>query len=112
MTTFRLDYFDDSHRAEPGDLVTTDRLCYRVLAVRPVESRIWNDRWALTLERLGPLPVDPSWVEVSKQEYGSCEVVQTLRYRPGETAQDHARDLTRRRLEAVELVDEAIASLE
>jgi hypothetical protein len=43
---------DDLVAPAPGDLVHSARATYRVTGSREVESRVWCNRWALTLERL------------------------------------------------------------
>lgn len=97
MSTFRIDYFwPDSRRAEPGDLLLGLSLVYRVTAVRPVESRLWHDRWMLTVERVGHRDGDlldnlPAWKAESVELYGSCFVMETGAYQKGETPQDYAR---------------------
>lgn len=53
MTTHRFDRFDEQRPLpEPGDVYLTERIVYKVLRIRPIESRIWHDRWSVTLERI------------------------------------------------------------
>lgn len=62
----------------PGDLIRSTRNRYRVLDVRPVESRVWSNRWKLTLENLGRHE-DAPWAEGEHS---------FRRYRPGEGPED------------------------
>lgn len=95
MTSFRIDYFwPDSHRAEPGDLLLGLNVVHRVLAVRPVESRQWHDRWRLTVEAVGRRNGDlidnlATWKAESVELYGSCVVMEVGQYQRGETAEEY-----------------------
>lgn len=78
---------DDQRSPERGDVLATERAVYRILDARPVESRIWGNRWALTCERIG----DRSDVRrLTRPMRGSGHRLwySTL-YRRGERPQDH-----------------------
>lgn len=69
MTVRRFNYdleLDDPLTPQPGDILVGPRVAYRIVDARPVESRVWGNRWALRVERIGPSPqghgVDP-WDE-------------------------------------------------
>lgn len=40
---------DNTDPPSVDDIVTTARAAYRVAGVRPIESRVWPNRWALAL---------------------------------------------------------------
>lgn len=95
MTSFRMDYFwPESRRAEPGDLLLGPNVVHRVLAVRPVESRIWHDRWRLEVERVGRrqeiLQELDRWRAESIERFGECVLVETGTYQRGETPHEYA----------------------
>lgn len=53
MRTFTVDY----HGAEPdriaeGDLFFTQRIVYRAVTIRPMDSKAWPDRWHIDADRL------------------------------------------------------------
>jgi hypothetical protein len=51
--TMTLDLAPDNEEPPSlGDVVTTARAAYEVVDVRPVESRVWSNRWRLELGRL------------------------------------------------------------
>lgn len=54
--TYDLD-LDDPRSPAPGDLIVSPGTAYRITAARPVDSRVWANRWALTCQRVGK-PVD------------------------------------------------------
>jgi len=63
-----------------GDYLTTYSAAYRIVDVRPVESRVWPNRWRLDLERL------PTGNNLDQPDPGPghrCH--RSSRYRPGET---------------------------
>lgn len=43
---------DDTRPPVAGEVVHTARASYRVTGSREVDSRVWCNRWSLTLERL------------------------------------------------------------
>lgn len=54
MTTFRFDRLEpDDRLPQPGDLLLGPNIVHRVVAIDPVDSRRWLDRWRLTVERVG-----------------------------------------------------------
>lgn len=54
MPTFTMDCApDDLRPPAEGDYVATARTGYRVTEVRPVESRLWPNRWRLTVVKIG-----------------------------------------------------------
>lgn len=94
-----IDYFaepggPEPRRCEPGDLYVTTRTVYRVLTVRPVESRKWHDRWALELEKVGERNAPglewTRWAEDSTARFGSCSLHYVGSYERGETPRDFA----------------------
>lgn len=77
----------DAHRSpDRGDVLATERAVYRVLDARPVESRIWGNRWALTCERIGDRRGD---ARVPRALRGEAYVWYSTLYRRGERPQDH-----------------------
>lgn len=52
MRRFTLDQALDSDPPQPGDLLAGPASVYRIHDVRPVDSRIWPERWKLDVERL------------------------------------------------------------
>lgn len=58
MTRMTFDIFGQEP-PEPGLFLVNDRRRYEVLAVRPVDSRQWHDRWALEVRRLADGEVVP-----------------------------------------------------
>lgn len=54
MTVLKVDHHggDAVPHIERDDFVVTERLVYRVLDSRPVESRLWHDRWRVELTRI------------------------------------------------------------
>lgn len=78
---FTFDRFGDTPNLWPGLLLVGPRAKYRILDARPVESRLWHDRWKLRVERLADdTPVVAPWISF-------------VAYAKGETAQDVARSL-------------------
>lgn len=50
---FSLDLaLDDDRPPQAGDVIVTARTVNRVTAARPVESRVWGNRWAVTVSRI------------------------------------------------------------
>jgi hypothetical protein len=83
-----LDLELDNHRApQAGDIILGSRVAYRVTGARPVESRIWPNRWALTCRRLGPAWPPPARCPHPLDD--GCLVHVTRTYRRGETPADH-----------------------
>ena len=72
---------DNEDPPTAGDYLTSYAAAYRIVDVRPVESRVWPNRWRVDLERLphgnnlGQPTTEPGQ-----------RVHRTSRYRPGETA--------------------------
>jgi ribosomal protein S18 acetylase RimI-like enzyme len=80
----------DTVLPEPGDVYVTARLVYLVVAVRPVESKVWHDRWRIELERIGPRDPWPREQLADRLADGArCHYVS--RYERGETPSDAAR---------------------
>lgn len=69
---------DDDRPPMPGDYVRSVRVTYLVVGSRPVESRQWPNRWALTLRRLA----------VGARPAPGARVVESVPYGPGERPQD------------------------
>lgn len=90
-----LDMIDPDNDGPPqvGDVVVTARLVRIITEVRPVESRIWHDRWHLTLQKVGP--VDPWPTEALAPLLADGVRVHRLGplYRRGEGPADVARSL-------------------
>lgn len=81
---FTLDQALTNHRApRPGDVLLTARTVQRVVDARPVESRVWANRWRLTVHSAGTatnhVPDEPVVVPEG------CERIVTEVYRRGET---------------------------
>lgn len=49
-----VDFATETDPSEPGEILYGARNHWRVVDVRPVESRVWPFRWKYTLEPLGP----------------------------------------------------------
>ena len=78
---FTLDMAEgDEYPPAPGDLLTTERMVYLVTAVCEVDSRVWCNRWSLTLDRLGPIR---DLVEI-RHRYPDGDIRRTTRYAKGE----------------------------
>lgn len=75
---------DNEDPPSRGDYLTTARAAYRVVDVRPVESRVWPNRWHVELERLpyGDNDHPPTVAEPGQR----CHP--TSRYARGETPAD------------------------
>ena len=81
MSRFTLDMAaDDDHPPAIGDLMTTQRLVYLVTGVREIDSRVWCNRWAIDLRRLGPIA---DLVEIRRQ-HPDGDIRRTTRYAKGE----------------------------
>jgi len=79
--TFVMDLaLDEDQPPQPGDRVGTARAHYTVVASRPVESRVWPNRWHLTLRRTDPPRVPP---------LDGTRYFPTRAYRRGERPDDH-----------------------
>lgn len=76
---------DDELPPVPGDLMTTARKAYEVVESRPVESRVWCNRWKITLRPLDRgSNDDPPHLSREGQRW-----FPTTAYRRGETPLDH-----------------------
>lgn len=81
MPTMTLDHHADTPPLEPGDYLGGSTWVYRILAVRPVESRQWPERWRYTTERVltrGQIAEQRWRPEVGRR------LVNPVTYRPGE----------------------------
>lgn len=76
---------EDEAPPEPGDVLVAARVAYRVTSVRPVESRVWPNRWALGVDRLGEHGGQPPAPAHGGRRW------HTGRYRRGETPAQHFR---------------------
>lgn len=94
MTVWTLDHHggDRNRRVQVGDVLVNNASAYRVTAMREVESRVWPDRWRLTLDRVAsrdgrPMPV---WAHhaASKVTEPDGQVIWTNSYRRGEGPRD------------------------
>lgn len=93
MPAHRFDRIDpDTTLPEPGDVYVTARLVYLVTEVRPIESRIWHDRWRIELERIGPRDPWPRDQLAARLAVGAT-VHQVSTYEKGETPSTVAREL-------------------
>ena len=68
---------DDQHPPAPGDIMVTARTRGRVTGVREVDSRVWCNRWAITVE---PIPASTL--------AGGARTFTTQPYRRGERPVD------------------------
>lgn len=51
---FNLDLaLDNPSNPIAGDVLVSTRAVYRITDVRPVDSRVWANRWKLTVQRIG-----------------------------------------------------------
>lgn len=77
---------DDHEPPGHDDVLVSVQAVYRVIEVRPVESRLWPNRWHLTVVRVGDAldgaPVTPTGPGPSGRLFG------TRRYRQGEGPAD------------------------
>jgi hypothetical protein len=81
---FSLDLAADEPRSpDRGDVLAGPRAAYRIIEARPVESRIWCNRWALTVERIGSRD---DLARVPPEEY--AYVWDSTPYRRGEGPSD------------------------
>lgn len=78
---------DDTRAPCAGDLLVTARLVYRVTFVRPVDSRVWDNRWALTVTRLGARTGPGVWAEANAGTPEGARCWHSARYARGETPQ-------------------------
>lgn len=81
--SFTLDQALENDRAPlVGDVIVSARTVRRVVDVRPVESRVWPNRWRLTVDYIGKAtngrPDEPVAIEEGRQ------VITTSLYRRGE----------------------------
>lgn len=75
---------------EPGDLLVTARLVKVITDVRPVESRVWHDRWRIETRTLGPRDPWPTEAVAAAVRPGARCIWTTL-YQRGEGPADRAR---------------------
>jgi hypothetical protein len=75
---------DDPRTPERGDIMYSARLVYEVLDARPVESKIWTNRWRLDVRRVGPRTAET--VVVPRP---GAQAWHTRLYQRGETPADH-----------------------
>ena len=81
MSRFTLDLAEnDQHPPAIGDLMTTQRNVYLVTGVREIDSRVWCNRWAIDLQRLGPRRD----LLTIRRAHPDGEIRRTSRYRKGE----------------------------
>lgn len=93
MPSHRYDRIDATTALpEPGDVYVTARLVYVVTEVRPIESRVWHDRWRIELERVGPRDPWPTEQLAGRLEPGAT-VHHVSRYERGETPSSVAVEL-------------------
>lgn len=76
------DILDDRQPPVPGDFLQGVRARYEVTEVRPVDSRVWWNRWLLTVVRV-PSQSEPSF---------GRRVHPFRRYRRGEGPEDFVRE--------------------
>lgn len=74
---------DDEDNPAVGDVLVSARCAYRVWEARPVDSRLWGNRWALTLRPLGPHHREPPEPAPGGRRWYSKP------YRRGEKPADH-----------------------
>lgn len=85
MPRFRLDLaVDDSRSPDRGDVLYSARLIYEITDARPVDSKVWPNRWAITCRRLGPRNADT--VVVPRP---GAQAWHSRLYRRGEGPADH-----------------------
>lgn len=81
------DILDGAEPPRTGDILrpTSPRAkaWYEVLTVRPVESRVWHDRWRLRVRRIDP---NPTIDEVTP----GCRILTWAYYSKGEGPQEAA----------------------
>lgn len=73
-----------------GDILVSARLVRIVTDVRPVESRVWHDRWRIELRRLGPVKPWPTEAVQQAIDAGG-QLRHAYSYRSGEGPADVAR---------------------
>lgn len=93
MPSHRYDRIDgDTELPEPGDAYVTARTLYVVTNVRPIESRVWHDRWRIELERIGQRgPAGWEALHARLEPGARCHRVD--RYEKGETPSSVALEL-------------------
>lgn len=75
MTKRILDIYDPKDRPEEGMVLVEDDRNYRVVSIRPVDSRLWHDRWALEVRRMAPgeeVPVGTRAMPIASYPRGFC----------------------------------------
>lgn len=93
MPVHRFDRIDErTALPEPGDVYVTARLVYLVTEVRPIESKVWHDRWRISLERVGPRDPWPTDQLAARLELGAT-VHHVSTYAKGEGPADTASEL-------------------
>lgn len=75
---------------EVGDILVTARLVKVITDVRPVESRVWHDRWRIETRTLGPRDPWPD-AEVAEVMRVGGRIIYTTTYQRGEGPADVAR---------------------
>ena len=87
---FSLDLaLDDPRSPVAGDVLTTARNVYRITEARPVDSRVWGNRWKLTLRLVGTLANENTWPTVNAENETGARVWHSSRYAKGETPQQY-----------------------
>lgn len=80
MTTKTVDHHLPGAELAPGDFIATGRAIYRVDAVRPVESRLWPERWRYTVTKVATrADLAAGWVLPD-----GARIITTSTYGPGE----------------------------
>ena len=85
---------DDHEAIAPGDIIVSARLVQRVTDARPVESRVWGNRWRVTMLVLRERTLDERRRDVGPRgddigmEVGR-RIMFTRMYRPGERPGAH-----------------------
>lgn len=75
-----------------GDLIISARLVRIITDVRPVESRVWHDRWQLELRTLGPRHPYPAEAVAAAVPEGAKVIEVGPYYRRGEGPADRSRE--------------------
>lgn len=67
----------------PGLFLVSDRRRYVVLSVRPIDSKLWHDRWALDVRRLAKEEAVPEGARVwdfTTDNRATCRKCQAATY--------------------------------
>ena len=96
--TFTLDMALDDHRGyNAGDYLFTARTAYEILDARPVDSKMWDNRWKVTARKIGTrsdIYSTLQWVDVcadgqwERRTLDGIGIRESLTYRRGETPRD------------------------